>query len=122
MPAETRTLPDGTIVQRYRIIGTNETVYRAYRRTSGAHHSIMYVGAACYGDVATERPPADVDALPARSAERYAAVMKWYAGRYDEAYSLIFQAYPEAKAAGRTTFGPEPRGYRMDSGSVSVFS
>jgi hypothetical protein len=117
MATETRSLPCGAIVERYGIIGTTATVYRAYRPSSvaGAHSSITTIGGAWYGDVATERPPADVDSLPPRSTERFAAVSNWYAAKHEEAYRLIFAAYPEARC-------PGARGYRQDMGSVETWA
>jgi hypothetical protein len=116
MPSETRALPCGAIVERYGIIGTTTTVYRAYRPSSiaGNHASVTTFGGSWYGDVATERPAADIESLPAMSPERFVAVSNWYAAKHEEAYRLIFAAYPEAQA-------PGARGYRQDMGSVEVW-
>jgi hypothetical protein len=113
MPSEHKALPCGAVVEKYGIIGTTATVYRAYRPSSamGNHSSITTIGGEWYGDVATERPPFDVDTLPPRSTERFVAVSNWYAAKYEEAYRLIFSAYPEARCHGA-------RGYRQDMGSV----
>lgn len=123
MVTETRLLPCGAIVERYGIIGTATTVYRAYRPSSimGKHSNITFMGGergpapVCgwYGDVATEAPPADIDAIPSRTAERYVAVHNWYAGRQEEAYRLIFAAYPGLQ--------PGPRGWRQSGGSIEVY-
>ena len=116
MATETRALPCGAIVQKYGIIGTTTTVYRAYRPSSvcGDHANICTIGGAWYGDVASERPPADVDALPPRSTERFVAVSNWYAAKYAEAYQLIFAAFPESRTPGR-------RGGRQDMGSIETW-
>jgi hypothetical protein len=117
MASETKALPCGTIVERYGIIGTTATVYRAWRPSSlcGNHSSITTFSGSWYGDAGTERPPADIDRLPAMSTERFVAVSNWYASRAEEAYRLIFAAYPEARV-------PGARGYRQDMGSVEVWA
>lgn len=116
MPSETKTLPCGAIVERYKIIGTDTTVYRAYRPTTitGAHSSFTHFDGECFGDVATERPSADIDALPAMSTARFVAVSNWYAAKHAEAYRLIFDAYPCAMVPGR-------HGMRQDTGAVEIY-
>lgn len=123
MPTETRLLPCGAIVEKYGIIGTTTTVYRAYRPSSimGPHSSITHIGGergaapvrGCYGDVATERPPADIDALPSHTPERMAAVHNWYAGRAEESYRLIFAAFPGLQ--------PGAHGWRQSGGSIETY-
>lgn len=123
MATETRLLPCGAIVERYGIIGTTTTVYRAYRPSSvaGKHSSITFMGgergpapvSGWYGDVATEAPPAEIEKMPPRTTERYAAVHNWYAGRQKEAYRLILAAYPGLQ--------PGAHGWRQSGGSIEVY-
>lgn len=114
---ETVELPCGAIVQRYRIIGTDNVVYQACRPLTqcperGASHSAWWRhDERWYGRVGTDRLPPELDALPAMSLERSRAVDDWHAGLYDDAYRLIVAAFPGA--TGRRDMGEihatEPR-------------
>ena len=99
---------DGTFVEKCRIIGTNEWVYRAARETSGgSFQGYSSFGRTCgllVGYVGTELLPADLDALPAYSTERREAVDKWHCERYEDAYAAIHKAFPETRA-GRRSMG-----------------
>lgn len=94
----TITLPNGIIVERYRIIGTNHFEYRALRPSPGyqGYHSFLTVDGVTCGYVGSENLPADLEALPAYSQERRQAVEAWQAARYAEAHEAILEAFPEA--------------------------
>jgi hypothetical protein len=104
----------GFTVVRYNIIGTNLFVHEVYEPSpsNGAHfashHSLMsgstYGQPGTLGKVGTRDLPADIDALPARSDERYHAVRAFHQAQYDEAYALILRAFPDA-ATGRRDMG-----------------
>jgi hypothetical protein len=114
MATETRILPCGAAVQRYSIIGTTTTVYRAHRPAPGymgPYHTLCTIDDKLFGDVSTHEPPPDVDAIPPGPA-RVAAVHGWYDSQYQEAYRLIFEAFPEAK------YPPVAGGYRQSDGTV----
>lgn len=95
-----RTLDDGTFVEKYRILGTQEWVYRALRPTDGGsfrgYSSFATTCGICCGYVGTELLPADLDALPAYSRERSDAVDRWHHERYQDAYEAIHKAFPES--------------------------
>lgn len=60
------------------------------------HSTIRHIEGRPFGRIGTERLPAELDALPPRSEERYAAVKAWHAARYERAYAMIESAYPAA--------------------------
>jgi hypothetical protein len=53
-----------------------------------------------WGRLGTDRLPADLDALPAMSDERIAAVVAWHDALYATAYALIRRAFPELNEVG----------------------
>jgi len=96
------------IVNRFRIIGTRTLVYQALERWSsengiGSHSSLTSVDGrdGWYGRVGTKRLPANLDALPAMTQERFDAVDAWHGQEYDRAYAAIIAAYPEAEGGRR---------------------
>lgn len=100
----------GVWVHRFNLIGTRAVVHQVYEPTgapgrSYTHGSITTGPDGTWlGRIGTGDLPADLDALPARSDERYDAVKAWQAAEYDRAYAAILAAYPEA-AEGRRDMG-----------------
>jgi len=118
MATETRYLPCGAAVQKYDIIGTGTTVYRAHRPAPGymgPYRTFTTIGDTLYGDVSTCEPPANIDAIPPGPA-RISAVRAWYDAQYAESYRLIFEAFPAAKAPPMIGGG-----YRQDDGAVYIW-
>lgn len=109
MPVEFKTLADGTVIQKYNIIGTDgwtfeagvpvesfaECGYKSFTRSEDGR-LLAILGSECL--------PKDLDALPAYSDERSAAVKSWHDGIYANAYAKIVEAFPEA-AVGRREYG-----------------
>ena len=62
----------------------------------GEHSTITHIEGRCYGQVGTERLPRWIDALPAMTEERSAAVRSWHALNYGRAYEAIEAAVPQA--------------------------
>lgn len=108
-----KTLPSGTIVERYRIIGTDHFEYVALRPTVGGrfagYSSFSRAEGTLCGVVGTEDLPDDLDALPPCSEERIAAVTAWQNQRSQEARDAISEAFPEAKSCGT----PAGHGYSL---------
>jgi hypothetical protein len=91
------------------IIGTGIRVYSAWEPSkigSGGHSTITWCADSkgWFGRIGTGPLPRDLDALPARSAERSAAVRAWHAAEYDRAYAAILARHPEA-GSGRRDMG-----------------
>jgi hypothetical protein len=96
-----------------KIIGTTITVYSAYEPAAhglpgaGWDHSTLTSedgSDGFLGRIGTRRLPAELEALPAYSDERLAAVGAWQEAQYREAYALILAAHPEA-IDGRRSMG-----------------
>jgi hypothetical protein len=103
LPGETRWL-DEKAIRRTQIIGSPSVIYTAYepsvlfaREPGEGHSSTMTLDGRAMGKIGTRRLPADLDALPAYSAERSRAVGEFHRRQYEEAYSLIERAFPEAR-------------------------
>jgi hypothetical protein len=109
MPTEFKTLADGTVVQKYNIIGTYGWTYEAgvpvqsfadsgYTSFTSdeSGNRIAILGSECLSD--------DLNALPAYSHERSVAVRAWQDEKYANAYGKIVEAFPEA-AVGRREYG-----------------
>lgn len=100
---------NGMIVQKVAIIGTSIRDYSAWELTSpvGAsmfgHSNITTIDGAWYGRVGTRRLTAELDALPAYTSERSAAVQCFHAAQYAEAYCAIVAAFPETKDGSRSS-------------------
>jgi hypothetical protein len=103
----TATLPNGIIVERYRIIGTSHFEYRALRPCPGyqGYHSFTTIDGVTCGYVGAENLPDDLEALPAYSQERRQAVEAWQAAKYAEAHAAILEAFPEAAQGTRSMNG-----------------
>jgi hypothetical protein len=92
------------------IIGTGIRVFSAWEPSkigTGGHGTIRsFDGAApgWFGRVGTGPLPSDLDALPAYSDERIAAVSSWLLSEYDRAYAAIMEQHPEA-GSGRRSMG-----------------
>jgi len=93
------TLTDGTAIRPTNIIGTNHWVVSAWTPratdengrciTNRDFSTITTIDGRPYGRIGTECLPAELDALPALSAERSAAVKAWRENIYRAAYLLI---------------------------------
>jgi len=91
-------LGGGLIAHRYNIIATCSVGYEVYERSSysGMTHS-SFMGTkkrGVLGDITTRRLPAELDALPAYSEERYQAVKAWHRDLEDMAERCIRDAFP----------------------------
>jgi hypothetical protein len=83
-------------IQQTRIIGTNVVVYSAWEPMAG-HSTMTTIDGAWWGRIGCRPLPAELDALPARSDERFLAVTEWHEAQYQEAYSAILAQAPEAR-------------------------
>ena len=95
---ENRTLDNGIIVRRYRILSTNFVAYDAWELTGNAHrdHStITFIDGTCYGQINSRRDDSTYAHLPVGD-ERSAAVRAHYAAMNAECYAAILAAFPEA--------------------------
>lgn len=88
------------VLKKYSVTHTDLIVYEAWEPSElmGPHATITSIDTQWYGRIGTRRPPPELERLPAGSEERFRAVGKWYEDQYEEAYRLIIQAFPEAKA------------------------
>lgn len=91
------------VIKKYSVATTDLIVYDAWEPSAlmGPHATITSIDDKWYGRIGTKRPPPELEALPRMSEERFRAVGKWYEDQYEEAYELIVQAFPEAKAGKR---------------------
>lgn len=107
---EYRTLANGYVVERYRVIGCPTDCYTVWVPSApmGDHATITHIGDTCYGDYCTLRPSGDVLAAPVGSDERIAAVHAWYDRLVEEARTFVLQAYPSLYA---NTAGAYCHGY-----------
>jgi hypothetical protein len=112
MTNEKKVLPNGILVQRYNIIGTNWWCYEAHvpqEGLTGGCSSICHELDRWWGKIGTEPLPPEVDAIPARlngqwNQARFDACDKFHQERYEAAYTAIVEAFPEA-ANGRRSMG-----------------
>jgi hypothetical protein len=101
MQAERKTLPDGTVVDRYNLIGTRIWIHAAWTPTGNpfldhTHSTITTFGdSQWYGRLGTEDPGRKLE------ASEYEPFIN---GNYDRAYAKILEAFPEA-AEGRRIMG-----------------
>lgn len=93
-------------VKRTRILGTNAVSFTALVPSALASgHSTLTSfddGTGWWGQVGTDRLPAELAALPGGSDERIARVREWHEEQYKLAYDLIIAAYPEAANGSRS--------------------
>lgn len=103
----------GFVIQRTPIIGTTCVIFSVWEKgqITGTHSTITTINGEWYGRVGTERLPADLDALPAYSNERAAAVRAWQLRRYERAYDII--AHSE--------YGHEAMNGRYSMGQVEIY-
>lgn len=94
------------IIDKYSIIGTNIIVYNAWEPSGvfGRHSTITTIDGKWYGRIGTRWLPPYLENMLAGSLERIQTVSKWLKDQYEEAYTLILQAYPEA-SSGMCTMG-----------------
>lgn len=109
MKNESKILRDGTVVRKYKTIGTcrwtfeaavpvesfSESGYSSFSR--GEDGQLLAI-------LGSERLPAEIDALPALSDERSLVVRGYRAVCCGRAYAKIAEAFPEA-AVGRREYG-----------------
>lgn len=95
------------VARRTPIIGTNLVVYSAWERADG-HSTITHdseIGLLLGRVGSGSSPlPTEVNALPALSPERCAAVSRFHAAENERAYAAILRDYPEA-AGGQRAMG-----------------
>lgn len=95
-----------TVVNRYRIIGTDIYVYAVYAYADGKawrdYSTHQTFDGRSYGRVGTRRIGPDIEAMA--GDERIAAAHAHSAAQYDEAYAAIVAHYPEA-AGGHRSMG-----------------
>lgn len=95
---DTKITTNGTTVTRMQIIDTGSTVYEAWEDDSAGNHStVMTIDGRRMGKVATRSLTPELDALPARSQERWDAVKAFHVSLYTEAYVEICKAYPHLR-------------------------
>jgi len=109
MPTEFKTLADGTVVQKYQIIGTYGWTFEAgvpvqSFSDSGYGSFTRDESGNLLAQLGSERLPKDIDDLPAYSHERSVAFRAWLDEKCENAYSKIVEAFPEA-AVGRREYG-----------------
>ena len=102
-------LVEGVLVRRSRLLGTNTLMFHAWAPIDGImaspYSTITHMDERWWGRLGTERElSAELEALPARSQERWERVHAWHEQNYQRAYELIERAFPEA-AAGRYSMG-----------------
>lgn len=93
---------ENKIIQRYSILTTDILVYSAWEPSTitGRHSTITSLNNKWYGRIGSRLLPPDINKIPF-GPERLAAVEKWHKDQYQEAYSLIIEAFPEAKTGHR---------------------
>jgi hypothetical protein len=114
MSTETRILPDGTLVQRVQIIGTERHTYTAWRPRTPAHRTLMTHAGASYGKIGSDVPPPWVDEIYTDAAKKLRQIMNvdplelhaagnrqtilqtWRVAQDYKAYEAIHAAFPEA--------------------------
>lgn len=94
---ETRELPNGMTVHRYRIIGTACVDYVALEPLAGHSTISSLLDGRRLGKVAT-RPLPQALAGMKPGEERARLVRDWHADLYAESYTAIVAAFPEAGA------------------------
>lgn len=105
---------NGLTVEKFNVIGTDLWIFQAWEPSGRAangrpwrHSSLTTIDACCeqtMGKVGTRDLTPELEALPAYSEERFAAVTAWHEAQYQEAYTAILAAFPEA-ALGRRSDG-----------------
>lgn len=105
-------LQNGIVVVKSRLLGSAGHTYSAWEPTKAsavsayAHHTISHTmierpEAQCYGQIGTEEPSAEAEALP-RGPARIEAVTAHYREARERGYVAILSAFPEAAAGTRT--------------------
>jgi len=108
------------LVERYAMIGCDWVIYAAHAPITGPggdYSTIMHHAGQWYGEVASRRLPAELDALPAMTDSRMAAVRAFTAAYVGLEHALILAAYPDA-ASGRFTDAGEVYSDHAKSGHV----
>jgi hypothetical protein len=82
-------------VQKYEIIGTGMYVFRVWEPSTKGHSTITHIDGMRYGDVSSRNILPSMETMP-RGEERSRVVREFIDAQYDQAYSLIVEAYPEA--------------------------
>jgi hypothetical protein len=94
-------LLDGILVRRSRLLGTVTLMFHAWAPidgiTASPYSTITHDKDRWWGRLGTERNlPAELEALPPRSQERWDRVHAWHEEQYQRAYQIIERAFPEA--------------------------
>ena len=91
-------LPNGIIVQRYRILSTQMVVFQAWevQNSMGEHATITTFDGVWYGTIYSRRDDSTFAHLKGGSDERIAAVRAHYVTNAAEAHTAIIAAFPEA--------------------------
>lgn len=98
-PAKPEAAERPYLVERWNMIGVDWVVYAAHAPISGPggdHSSIRHHASQWYGEVASRRLPAELEALPAMTDSRAAAVRAFTAAYVGLEQALILAAFPEA--------------------------
>jgi hypothetical protein len=80
------------VVRQYHIIGAPRWVVREVLQPSalmGDHQVVTHRDGRWWGKLTSKRLPAHLDALPARTTERWVAVREWHARREDAEKRLV---------------------------------
>ena len=109
MKNEIKTLSNGTVVRKYKTIGTCHWTFEACVPVesfseSGFSSFSRSEDGQLLATLGSECLPAGIDALPAYSDERLVAVRAWRDQVYGNAYGQITEAFREA-AVGRREYG-----------------
>lgn len=91
-------LGNGMYAHKYGMLTTSFVCYKVYEPSSlfGNHSSITRHPEHGYlGDITTRRLPAELDALPVYSDERYQAVKAYHKSLEEQAEAYILQAFPQ---------------------------
>lgn len=109
MPTEFKTLADGTVVQKFKTIGTCHWTYEACVPVesfseSGYSSFTRAEDGQLLAVLGSEGLPPEIDALPAYSDERSLVVKGYREVLFGKAYAKIVEAFPEA-AVGRREYG-----------------
>lgn len=93
---ETRDLPSGITVQRYRIIGTPMVDYVAMEPLAGHSTICSLHDGRRLGKITTRPLPIALAGMKPGSKDRAELVRGFYDASYAESYAAIVEAFPEA--------------------------
>lgn len=116
---EIKILPTGEMVKKYQIIGTNVWVYNAWTLGQvGSGSTICFENDKWWGRIGTDPDRSSFQSLKLGTFQRSEAVQRAYNKRFEVAYKLIFQAFPELKTMLHTD---EASRVHTDRGEIEVW-